>query len=303
MSYMEFLPLAGAGVGYAAGQFAEYRAVANIEGHSAALANVWQHAREAIAPSRAKQVGAKALAPLALVGGLAGFANTAAWIPEEGPELVPPTVAVVIDHSYATTLDEGKAHKQIDSVAEVFADTESVKAQAVIAGGGVFELAKITDVAKDEPFGAAPMPQAFNAALEQVTAANQQKAGKIGESTNAIVVATNGNGIGAPDEVISRANEAGIPVFVVNAEGKATNPAAGEEFKEIAKQTQGKVWTTDQKNLDEVVEDITKKLVPSTEKDPTTADWIERLVYAIGFTTLLPVLYRRRSQLTHRAMK
>lgn len=296
----EIISQVAAVTGYGIGLAMEQRALQNaqrnaeklqLEAATAAIQESEQAAPEQ--PSRFRQwVGRSALAPLALTAaGAAGLVTYA--YKQEAETIVPPTqpgLEMVVDHSGATNLTLGStpAVDEINSLTRRFTD-EDVKAEALVASNGKVQSTPVEKIGQLPPFGDAPMEQATNLAIDKATA-------NAIEGQNSVLAITNGNSLGDVNDLSRKAQRAGTPVFVVNVE--EANKTSGElkaDLKQLANKTGGEYWDANEKNLDEVSDDVQATLV-AEEAETNSPSRLPIIEFGALLVGGMVGYFRRRSQ-------
>ncbi|MGI9028277.1 MAG: hypothetical protein ACR2FM_05575 [Candidatus Saccharimonadales bacterium] len=199
----------------------------------------------------------KAMGPLALTAALVGGVNAYAWAPAVADKPEDNTIHLVVDRSGLTDFSEAEKTpaETINDIVAVFDKEESLKVTAQVAHLGTVSTTDAAEVAKVEPYGDAPLPDAFTRANEAIALANQKT--KTRQSENATVVLTGQNTIGKANNVISHAAETNNAVYVVNVDSEI-DPAKKASLKKITKVTEGQYFSSDTTSAETIVSTVAK---------------------------------------------
>lgn len=287
-----------AGAGYVAGVAVDYlRDQKFIEKNRLAAAESTSAVYADQQPGRSQRLASAALSPLAMMA-LAGygFMNIDAWSGPDGPSVQPPHLEIVVDHSGATGLGDRKPLNQINTLASKFVQG-APDSQAVVARAGEVRILTPAEVAKDIPFGDAPLEQAYQTATDnnnrlRVAAFDDFKKKSIGT-----LVLTYGNSIGNPATIIETAKAQGSPVYVVNVTSAAKGQANTKPLQEIAEKTDGKYWDGTTADPNDVLKTVTDGLVSrSAPEVKKNTDVPGRVKSVLPFILAVPIIraWRRR---------
>lgn len=295
-SSMEHLPLIAPAAAYAAGFGADLIAQKQMEQSNVAVTESLHELGTHQPQGMVRRLGRAAISTSALIGIPVGLTIGLAWQGETPVKRQLPIVEVVIDASGATaSADNGKPAQDIYNYAYAIDGESKVKTEAYISSGGSFQQGTIDMLTIDTPQGGGDLPAAATSALN---GSNTVKAEALnGESNQAvgIVVLTNGNTIGDPNDIINKAQPTKTPVYVVNVETKVRDQAKNEALKVIAEQTGGQYWTVADTNPEEVAGKVADNLkqVTTREKHAKQPNWPLRLV-SLATLALIPLAARRR---------
>ena len=285
----EVLPLAataGATAGYAAGRVANYFAERHAEDRQDGVVEDWNNLEVERDTSLRARVSHNALAKLALVGAMTGFAVGHAVKNHEVEALEPPKLTVLVDHTYAAGRS-GNVDK-IDKVTQKIAETDNLQVNIKLTHNSHTESASVEEVKKDTPLGQPVMPQALPQAIKDTySESSEATTNRLGpsESRNSgILVVTAGNSVGEPKEVIDKAEANGdMQVFIADVSDKKTKET--KNLKEIADETDGKYWQGEGSG-DEIAEMIQADIVPEEATYPSDSErwpWAAAAIFGFGY--------------------
>lgn len=186
---VEYLPYIGAAAGALAGAGIETIAVRQIGINENALASELNDigTAETSRGSLVSRFARTGRATLVVAGISVGMLNGLAWQTEATQETAP-YLGVVVDHSGAV---QGKALEGVNTMATMF-DSEDFNATAYVAAYSEVTPMEPSIVAETEPFGDAPLDQAYTSALAEALKIKSET-GNIGENKSGIFIITNGN--------------------------------------------------------------------------------------------------------------
>ncbi len=286
---VEYLPYIGAAAGAIAGMGIETVAVRQIGIDEKALASELNDIgiAETSRGSLVSRFARTGRATLVVAGISVGMLNGLAWQTEATQETAP-YLGVVVDHSGAV---QGKALEGVNTMATMF-DSEDFNATAYVAAYSEVNPMEPSMVAETEPFGDAPLDQAYTLALAEALKIKSET-GNIGENKSGIFIITNGNEPGSADAVIAAADAQEIPFFVANVEGDS-NPVIVEQLKKVAKETGGKYWDVDADKTDKMVDTIQGTLEDNNLKQDQPNRWPLKIAAGIAGVGLFITGFKNR---------
>lgn len=286
---VEYLPYIGATAGALAGAGAETVAVRRLGKDEQALAAELNDIgiSETSRGSFVSRVARTGRATLVVAGISVGMLNGLAWQSEATQETAP-YLGVVVDHSGAV---QGKALTGVDEMATMF-DSDAFDATAFVAAYSEVKPMQPAEVAKTEPFGDAPLDQAFTSALAEALKI-QSETGNVGDHKSGIFIITNGNEAGPADAVIAAAVAQETPVFVANVEGDS-NPVTVDQLKKVAKDTGGKYWGVDADNTKKMADTIQSTLEDNNLKQDQPNRWPLKIAAGVAGVGLFITGFKNR---------
>ncbi|HEX5456521.1 MAG TPA: hypothetical protein VFW77_04105 [Candidatus Saccharimonadales bacterium] len=257
--------------------------------------------------SRLKLVGEKAVSTLALTAALTATANAYAWLGTGQPGPHEPKVELVVDRSGATAYgDAPTAEAETNRIAKEFAEEDSVETTALVGKGGQILPSKPEDVPSVEPFGDAPLREAFSTAVADLRLAekNNPVSTEDDKKSAAIVIATNGNEFGSPGDVINKADEVDARVDVIDT-AQGTDAQTAAQFRRIAEKTGGEYIDREDQDKKNVAQQVAGDLAPSHDKKKKEDDKLpEKIIGILSLAALIRLLKDRRNMpLTFRGSK
>lgn len=291
------IPYAAMAGGAAVGYVAELKAAHDIAKRSEPISAELGELAKAGVESKSRHYGRALRSTLVLGGAALGLMNGLVWQGEPAEQTTPRHLEVVVDHSGATALNDGKAVRETNMVAGLFTEENKIQAGAVLASSGLVREVKIANVDKDVPFGDAPMEQATLLALDKSKAYNTTAGNTNEKVENAgVLVLTNGNSVGNSANVIATATASKTPVFVVNVEAKTSDQATTEELKKIAKETGAKYWGANDENIEDVKDQVKDALETGKENRKSNNRWPLRIVAGTLTAFSAAFIYNNRSK-------
>jgi hypothetical protein len=257
--------------------------------------------------SRLKLVGEKAVSTLALTAALTATANAYAWLGTGQPDSQEPKVELVVDRSGATAYGTAPtAEAETNRIAQEFADEDSVDTTALVGKGGQTLPSNPDEVPSVEPFGDAPMRDAFSTAVANLRLDEKKNpvSTEDDKKSAAIVVATNGNEFGSVSDVVQKADEVDAEVDVIDtAEGTDAQTAA--QFRRIADGTGGEYIDREDLKKEDVAKQVAGDLAPSNDPNKKEDDKLpEKIIGILSLAALIRLLKDRRNMpLTFRGSK
>lgn len=291
---VENLALAGAGIGAAIGAAGEVYSQYRLAREARSFTQV---SGDLITPPTTMQrVGRAATSTLIIYGTFIGFFNGDAWAnPPQQVKTVEPAIGVVVDHSGATLDGEVPAIEQIDSVIKGMVST-GIDLNVLVADSGEIKPVKPADVSSEEPFGDARLDLGLQTALNSVATQRTAVTDELPKS-NALVVLTNGNGIGDVGVVTQRAKDIGTPVSIVNVESSVQDPAVQQQLQAVAEQTGGAYWNISSADGSEIAQEIAKELVDQQLPEKTHGDSpIKKIIGGLGIAGMGIAFWNRRHE-------
>ncbi|MGB4758498.1 MAG: hypothetical protein WBP26_00400 [Candidatus Saccharimonadales bacterium] len=281
---IEHIPYVATAVGYSAGVVAEAYVQPAIARQRAAFTEAMGNTGERD-PSVWSRLGSAALGPLAITGAAAAFLLASAWQPAEPVELPKAGIGVVVDRSGGTIQTEGEKspydtiNQSLDTIVE-----SGVPVRAVIAGAGEIAVGTTQDAINRQPFGDAPIAQGIANALSDARTGLEGMGQQYDPSVEAgVIVLTNGNSLGDPEQVIKAAGEA--PILIANASIQPPSEAAESQFRQIAEATGGEYIAADSitpEKIQEFIQDVQPRVLVPEEKSN-----VAQRVVATGIAALL----------------
>lgn len=247
--------------------------------------------------SKLKQVGSRAVSTLALTAALAAGANAYAWSGDEQPNSQEPKVELVVDRSGATAYgDTPTAEAETNRLAKNLAGEDSIDTTALIGKGGQTLPSKPGDVPSVEPFGDAPMREAFSTAVADLRLQEREHPqAQDKKKSEAIVVATNGNEFGSSGDVVEKAKEVDARVYIVDV-AQGTDAKTAAQFRRIAEKTGGEYLDREDLQKTDVARQVADELAPSKDKKKKEDDkWPEKIFGLLSLVVLARLAKDRRN--------
>lgn len=276
------------------GAVLEYREVSKIKNNREQLVDEWQVLTENIEPKRSHRA-VKAVTSLAFVGGgLIGFANAEQWIDSNKPEVVPPTVQLVVDKSGSSLLNNQTTAITIGNLTSSFSDKlVDFDTTAWVASSGTVDQMSLKDAQNFQPFGDAPLDRAFGLSIDSAVQKRTTLLPGQEVPSTAIAVITNGNTISGStteDEV----KFAGSPIYIFDVSEDKSGSVA---LKELAKNTGGEYYAKDSfdtvEEINNKIEYIAERVSATEKKGKESTDWNGRIL-ASGLSILAFTAWKSR---------
>lgn len=286
---LDVAPIAGVVVGAGVGAFVEgyLQKKYKQEQHSVNEIMGVVNEEAAAPPSRLERSGLVYFASaLAITSAAAGGINAYAFLPQAKEE-DKTSVQVVVDRSGATQYgsDADKPAQQIDSVIDAFNKNGKLELTAHVAQSGEVSLKRAEEVAAVQPFGDAPMRQAFKSANDTITLKRTNNQVTEDDKT-ATVIITNGNTIGKARNIAKQtaANKNSVYVVNVNDDTKSSN---ARSLKSVTEKTGGQYWGNSAGtplNAGQIADAVAKNVSPKSDEKNNDS---KNMLKLLGVITLL----------------
>jgi hypothetical protein len=286
---IEHAPVIGVIAGYAGGLMLDANARAQIAATREELLGAHKGAKDmATLPS----IPAIATTTLALFGAAAGFAAGETIQSHDSRLVAKPAVKEPIDHSFQTPA----TRKTIDKTAILVWRNKKFETEAIISHNADHTTYKnVRELKSDVPYGGPQkLPDVTTSAIDSAffdsSASRIERNQSSTKPNSAVVVVTNGNSIGDPNNVIDYAKTRNVPVFIANADDNSSNT---KNLKLIANKTGGQYFDIPQqaKKLEAAVEQSVSSHVTTVSDDGERLPWG---ITAAGLTVASALRFIRR---------